>query len=62
MVEGAPEPQDADDVHDALLATLLEELSVKSAARIAATLTGASRNALYERALKLAKRHESADE
>ncbi|SPB14302.1 16S rRNA (cytidine(1402)-2'-O)-methyltransferase [Caballeronia novacaledonica] len=62
VVEGAPEAQDADDAHDALLSTLLEELSVKSAARIAATLTGASRNALYERALKLAKRGESEAE
>ncbi|CCD36004.1 rRNA small subunit methyltransferase I [Candidatus Paraburkholderia kirkii UZHbot1] len=56
VVEGAPETEDAEDAHDALLSTLLEELSVKSAARIAATLTGASRNALYERALKLARR------
>lgn len=62
VVEGAPEAQDADDAHDALLSTLLEELSVKSAARIAATLTGASRNALYERALRLAKRDGDADE
>ncbi|WP_050455937.1 16S rRNA (cytidine(1402)-2'-O)-methyltransferase [Candidatus Burkholderia verschuerenii] len=55
VVQGAPETEDADDAHDALLGTLLEELSVKSAARIAATLTGAPRNALYERALLLAK-------
>ncbi|BAN24629.1 ribosomal RNA small subunit methyltransferase I [Caballeronia insecticola] len=62
VVEGAPEAQQADDAHDALLATLLEELSVKSAARIAATLTGASRNVLYERALKLGKRDEKHDD
>ncbi|MDR5855974.1 16S rRNA (cytidine(1402)-2'-O)-methyltransferase [Caballeronia sp. LZ062] len=55
VVEGAPEAEDAEDAHDALLLTLLEELSVKSAARIAATLTGAPRNALYERALRLSK-------
>ncbi|WP_175938828.1 16S rRNA (cytidine(1402)-2'-O)-methyltransferase [Caballeronia sp. BCC1704] len=55
VVEGAPEAEDAEDAHDALLLTLLEELSVKSAARIAATLTGAPRNALYERALRLNK-------
>src|SRR5436305_1735708 len=56
VVQGAPEAEEAEDTHDALLATLLEELSVKSAARIAATLTGAPRNALYERALRLGKR------
>jgi 16S rRNA (cytidine1402-2'-O)-methyltransferase len=61
VVEGAPETEDADDAHDALLATLLEELSVKSAAKIAATLTGASRNVLYERALALAKRDKDAE-
>jgi 16S rRNA (cytidine1402-2'-O)-methyltransferase len=58
VVEGAPEPEEADDAHDALLATLLEELSVKSAARIASTLTGASRNMLYDRALRLSKQQE----
>jgi 16S rRNA (cytidine1402-2'-O)-methyltransferase len=58
VVEGAPEREDAEDAHDALLSTLLEELSVKSAAKIAATLTGAARNALYERALLLNKRDE----
>jgi len=36
----------------ALLALLLEELPVKSAVRIAAQASGASRNALYEAALK----------
>jgi 16S rRNA (cytidine1402-2'-O)-methyltransferase len=59
VVQGAPEQENAEDAHDGLLATLLEELSVKSAARIAATLTGASRNALYERALLLSKAGQS---
>jgi 16S rRNA (cytidine1402-2'-O)-methyltransferase len=62
VVQGAPEIQPANDAHDALLATLLEELSVKSAARIAATLTGASRNVLYERALALGKRDSRSEE
>jgi 16S rRNA (cytidine1402-2'-O)-methyltransferase len=58
VVEGAPQQADAEDAHDALLSTLLEELSVSSAARLAATLTGAPRNALYARALYLAKSEE----
>lgn len=58
VVQGAPEEEASDDVNDELLTTLLEELSVKSAARIAATLSGASRNVLYERALILSKRSE----
>jgi 16S rRNA (cytidine1402-2'-O)-methyltransferase len=55
VVEGAPQKETADDAHDALLATLLAELSVSSAARLAAMLTGASRNGLYTRALAMAK-------
>jgi 16S rRNA (cytidine1402-2'-O)-methyltransferase len=62
VVEGAPQQTAAEDAHDGLLATLLEELSVSSAARLAATLTGASRNALYTRALTLTKKTGRADE
>jgi 16S rRNA (cytidine1402-2'-O)-methyltransferase len=55
VVEGAPVDAEGEQDHDALLQTLLEELSVSSAAKLAATLTGASRNALYTRALALKK-------
>lgn len=53
IVEGAPQTESSDDAHDALLVTLLEELSVSTAAKLAANLTGTSRNALYARALML---------
>lgn len=43
----------AQDDGQALLALLLEELPVKTAVRIAAQASGASRNALYEQALRL---------
>jgi 16S rRNA (cytidine1402-2'-O)-methyltransferase len=55
VVEGAPADAEGEDDHDALLGLLLEEMSVSSATRIAATLTGAPRNALYARALALKK-------
>jgi 16S rRNA (cytidine1402-2'-O)-methyltransferase len=57
VVEGAQTDTGHDDAaaHDALLELLLEELSVSAAARIAASITGASRNALYARALELKK-------
>ncbi len=66
VVEGAPAQthgahEDA-AVHDALLRLLLEEVSVSSAARIAAAITGASRNALYTRALELKKNDAKEDD
>jgi len=59
-VEGAPADAAAAHDHDALLRTLLDEVPVRSAAKLAAALTGASRNALYARALELKARADDA--
>ena len=53
VVEGASAQASGEADHVALLRVLLEELPVKGVAKIAAALTGASRNALYARALEL---------
>ncbi|PCE25987.1 16S rRNA (cytidine(1402)-2'-O)-methyltransferase [Paraburkholderia acidicola] len=55
VVEGMKAQATDEADHDALLGLLLEELSVSSAARVAASITGTSRNALYTRALALKK-------
>ena len=57
VVDGAPAaeaPQDYRVDLDALLAELLTSMPVAQAARTAARLTGAPRNAIYSRALELA--------
>lgn len=55
VVQGAPAQTGDDDphAHDALLTLLLSEVPVKSAAKLAAAMTGASRSTLYARALEL---------
>lgn len=55
VVAGLNVAQDADDIsiHDKLLQRLLEDLSVKKAAALAADITGVKKNALYQRLLEL---------
>ncbi|NMG76097.1 16S rRNA (cytidine(1402)-2'-O)-methyltransferase [Aromatoleum diolicum] len=53
IVSGAPATEGLGVEAERVLALLLADLPVKSAARLAAEITGASRNALYARALEL---------
>ena len=55
VVAGDTIVQDEDDLsaHDTLLKRLLEDLSVKKAAALAADITGVKKNALYQRLLTL---------
>ena len=55
VVAGVNMAQDDDDIsiHDKLLQRLLEDLSVKKAAALAADITGVKKNALYQRLLEL---------
>lgn len=54
LIVAAPPPEeDSAQAHDELLGILLESVSVRDAARVAARLTGTSRDTLYARALAL---------
>lgn len=55
LVQGAPAADDADISLDAqrVLTILLKEMPVKKAAALAAEITGARKNALYQRALEI---------
>lgn len=53
LVSPAPPREGLPAEAERVLALLLAELSVKAAARLAAEITGASRKALYQRALEL---------
>ncbi len=56
VVDAAPPRESADIAgHDSILLPLLDELPLKQAVALAQKITGAPRNALYERALALKK-------
>ena len=59
VVHAQAQTDDDTQAHDRLLGVLLQELPLKTAVKVAAEISGAARNALYERALKL--RETSAD-
>ena len=53
VVDGAPATEGLDAEAERVLGLLLAELPLKRAARLAAEITGAPKNALYARALEL---------
>ena len=61
VLHGGPEPEAAGalEAHDSTLQTLLAALPLKQAVALAAELTGAPRNGLYERALALKRSTEA---
>ncbi|MFC4158315.1 16S rRNA (cytidine(1402)-2'-O)-methyltransferase [Chitinimonas lacunae] len=62
LIEAAPPVEDEDlAVHDKVLLPLLRELPVKQAVKLAIEISGASRNALYQRALALKAENEGDD-
>ena len=56
VVAGAPKSDEASIDVDRMLLELADHLPAKDAAKITATISGAKRNALYERLLELKKR------
>lgn len=59
-VDAAPQGEGLSAEAERVLSLLLEELPLKGAAKLAASITGASKNALYERALALKEGAESS--
>ncbi|WP_410472951.1 16S rRNA (cytidine(1402)-2'-O)-methyltransferase [Faucicola mancuniensis] len=55
VVAGFEKIDDDDGEHDALLKRLLQDLSVKKASQLVADITGAKKNAIYQRALMIEK-------
>ena len=55
VVAGTSKAVDNETKHDDLLKRLLQDLSVKKAAQLASDITGAKKNALYDRALFLSE-------
>ncbi|ELA09162.1 uroporphyrin-III C/tetrapyrrole methyltransferase [Moraxella macacae 0408225] len=53
VVAGFEKPNDDENIHDDLLRRVLQDLSVKQASQLVADITGAKKNALYQRALQL---------
>lgn len=55
VVAGFEKIDDDDGEHDALLKRLLQDLSIKKASQLVADITGAKKNAIYQRALMIEK-------